>query len=263
MVARPISGILRNGVVSALALACGPSRALDIAPAEMTPIEGGQLDGQPIAPFLLDVHEVTAGQYTECVAAGACIPRRTQFWMSEDRGDEHGDCNLDRRPEHPMNCVDQRDAETYCSWRNPEDRLPSLSEFIWAAQGRDQARPFPWGSAVPTAAHVNACGTECIDEWHRRKWAPEVGPLYNMDDGWPTTAPVDAHTAGTSRDGARDLAGNVGEWTSERRGQHVMIAGGSFGSTLGEDLSPRHATFSPPDARNSLTGFRCVRPHRP
>jgi formylglycine-generating enzyme required for sulfatase activity len=158
-----------------------------------------------------------------------------------------------------MNCVDQSDATAYCAWRHPAGRLPTRAEFFWAAQGREQARRFPWGAERPSPAHLNACGRECYEEAVRRGWEPEVGPMYDDDDGWPITGPVGVHPDGISRDGLHDLAGNVEEWTADRNGGYWVVVGGSWGSSLLVELGPQLPSFGPPLARNSLIGFRCAR----
>jgi sulfatase modifying factor 1 len=226
---------------------------------EMRMIVGGSYDYQDVLAFHLDALEVSAGAYSACVDAGVCPSRSTMFWGDHERGDEFGDCNFPARPDHPMNCVSQLDAIRYCDWREIGGRLPSAREFFWASRGRDDARRIPWGKEEPRPGILNACGRECHDEMVRRGWEPEMGPMYEEQDGWIITAPVGMHESGMSRDGVHDLAGNVAEWTSTVRDGLVTAAGGSWGSSLPHELRTDLPSFGRRDARNSLNGFRCAR----
>lgn len=53
-----------------------------------------------------------------------------------------------RHDNHPVTEVTWAGALAYCTWRGA--RLPTEVEWEAAARGRD-ARPFPWGDAMPTA----------------------------------------------------------------------------------------------------------------
>ena len=89
--------------------------------------------------------------------------------------------------EHPVTEVTWAGAAAYCRWRGA--RLPSEVEWEAAARGKE-ARPFPWGEAMPT---------------------PELAVI-----GLPSgqTVPVGSRPRGATPEGLQDMAGSLLEWTS-------------------------------------------------
>src|SRR5207244_4483483 len=88
------------------------------------------------------------------------------------------------RGNHPINCVDLRQAAAYCAWAGK--RLPSEREWEYAAKGGQDDRRFSWGEEDPT--EKNSC--------------------YHHPFG---SCPVGSFAAGGF--GLRDMTGNVWEWT--------------------------------------------------
>jgi formylglycine-generating enzyme required for sulfatase activity len=96
-------------------------------------------------------------------------------------------------PAVPVWGVDVHAALVYCSWLSDQlrrrVRLPSETEWEWAARGAERLR-FPWGDRFdPALANTR-----------------EQGP------GHPT--PCGSHPGGRSWCGVDDLAGNVEEWVA-------------------------------------------------
>lgn len=89
--------------------------------------------------------------------------------------------------DHPVTETTWAGALAYCQWRGA--RLPSEVEWEAAARGT-QARPFPWGDAMPT---------------------PDLAVI-----GQPsgTTLPVGGRLKGATPEGLLDMAGSLLEWTS-------------------------------------------------
>lgn len=181
-----------------------------------------------IDALLFDRDEVGLASYRDCVSVGACSAPPTD-----------GSCNFGdpSKDGNPVNCLSWHDANDYCTWAGK--RLPTEWEWQWAARGRDEGRRYPWGSALPD--ETLAC------------WA--------SGGTGPWTCPPDEHSPeGDSRDGLRDMAGNVAEWTASwfDAGQTQRVyRGGSFGS--GElELQVYERTPLEPTSLNGGTGARCV-----
>jgi formylglycine-generating enzyme len=138
--------------------------------------------------FEIDETEVTVSAYSSCVEAGGCDPP-VNAWAN---------CNepLEGRDDHPINCIDFVQAQSYCAWAGK--RLPTEAEWEKTARGAD-GRIYPWGNTSPdcTLAIISSGGAGC---------------------GLSSTWPVGSAPAGASPYGALDMAGNVQEWVSDRYG---------------------------------------------
>jgi formylglycine-generating enzyme required for sulfatase activity len=209
-----------------------------------------------VGSFELDKFEVTVADYRVCVKHGAC-PEPAKA----------SQCNfpLDDRLDHPMNCVTLEEAEAFCRW--VDKRLPTEVEFEYAAGGGGRKRLFPWGDKLPENKELNACGTECRHSAELSSRA--LRHIIEVDDGFPTTAPVGSFEAGETLDGVQDLAGNVWEWTSSHvcaypehscaSGELRIIRGGSW---INRYLLTFEVTTREPLARgerSEAVGFRCAR----
>lgn len=91
--------------------------------------------------FLIDLHEVTAGQYASFLTA----TNRLAPW-EWDRVD------LSQHRNRPVIGVDWPDADAYCQWKGK--RLPTEAEWEKSARGTD-GRLYPWGNQSPTKDLAN------------------------------------------------------------------------------------------------------------
>ena len=145
-------------------------------------------------------------------------------------------CNFGKpgRGNHPMNCVDWKEAETYCGAQ--DKRLPTEEEWEWAARGEAQGRTHPWGSEAPP-------GRSCSSR-------PNSG-----------TCPVGAFPLGDAPFGIHDMAGDVWEWTASTAnapGSPHVIRGGGWhtGGASWLTAAVRHFDLL---TRSNNAGFRCAR----
>ena len=190
-------------------------------------LKGGNFNGQRVAPFSLAPTATTVEQYEKCVTAGACSEPNTG-----------GTCNwkTDRR-NHPVNCVDWNQATAFCKWAG--GRLPTAEEREWAASS-GKGWTYPWGNEEPGA---RAC------------WDGEGSDVGKGNR--KTTCVVGSHSAGASRQGIQDLAGNVWEWLSNDSGSGKELRGGSWGDGDPDLLRAADRNGDAPTNRNNLIGLRC------
>lgn len=208
--------------------------------------------------FSIDMTEVTVAEFAACVAARGCSAEgsTTPFWNDEMELDNGEDCNWAKagREQHPMNCVNWKQARAYCEWAGK--RLPTEKEWEKAARGTD-GRKYPWGNngyepRGPLVANI-------ADQSMKRKhpdWSFANDAAQN-DDQYAETAPVGSFPAGASPYGALDMVGNVSEWVTDKYGFGFAVRGGSYGS------APNHARTSYREwnedrVRLETLGFRCA-----
>lgn len=191
---------------------------------------GDRGDAVAVAPFCLDATPVTAAAYSECVRAGAC-------------GDEGLRCGAAAtylspgKANHPINCVDDRQAETYC--RSHGDRLPTEEEWEWAARGGPEGRTYPWGSAPPAA---QLC-------WSGREERRE-------------TCAVGSFPAGDAPGPLHDMAANVFEWTATPAADLPdvrVLRGATFLASDPAFVRAASRSRGAPTPRTTSLGFRCAR----
>jgi len=237
-----------------------------------------------LAPYCMDLREVTAEQYKACSDVGEC--KRTSMVSVWQKAEADSVKEHERKQEaysklctfgkagwekHPINCVSWESASNYCKVSGK--RLPTEAEWEFAARKSD-GRKFPWGDDPPDQRHMNACGTECTDWMVAQGLKP--GPrMYDADDGFPGTAPVGSYPKGQTAFGLDDMVGNVFEWTSDwmgpysaeeqkdprgpEQGEKRVVRGGAFngGFTLWVNPSFRYAM--PPEVHTHAVGFRCAK----
>ncbi len=164
-----------------------------------------------IKSFYMSKTEVTVEQYAECVDALECMPPET--------GDS---CNWEkpRLKHHPVNCVGWFRASQYAEFKGA--RLPSESEWEYAATSKGKNQKYPWGNDNPT------CKTTVMKENGVKGC------------GLNSTMPVCSKSAGNTEQGLCDMAGNVTEWVQDR--YQVSYDGAPCDGSAAENTGYKRAT---------------------
>ena len=196
--------------------------------------------------------EVTVVQYRPCVIAGACdVPRiglPGYTWSVDPAGYEN----------HPINGVSWINAQQFASWVGA--RLPSESEWEFAARSRGQDIRYPWGDEPLDCERLNFFGCDGDDETF--------------------TSRICTHPAGHSDQGVCDLLGNVWEWVEDDehasyngapndgtawvdtpRGARRINRGGSFFDTSSRTRSTDRSRIGP-ERSGGDSGMRLARTPR-
>jgi iron(II)-dependent oxidoreductase len=163
-----------------------------------------------VAPFFIDTTPVTCGAYAEFIADGGYGDSR--WWTAA--GWEHrqragltaplywsGDgaqwtrsvfgVTEPVRPDEPVLHVCWYEADAYARWAGR--RLPTEAEWEKAARfdpATGLSRRYPWGNSGPQSTHAN------------------------LGQAFLRPAPAGSYRAGAAACGARQLVGDVWEWTS-------------------------------------------------
>lgn len=152
---------------------------------------------------------------------------------------------------HPVVLVSWDDATAYVSWLGWADTvfsLPTGPQWELACRAGCAAR-YLWGERAERATEYANVSGSVSDE-------PGGGPgPAGRLDRYEYTAPVGSLRA--NQWGIFDLAGNVWEWTRERRGDFRVCRGGSW-FFKNADASCVSRFPSLPDYSYNDVGFRCV-----
>lgn len=201
-----------------------------------------------IPSFEMAKTEVTNKQYTACVAAGACTPPDRSYGLPGTARFED---------ERPVMNVTWSQAKAFAEWAGA--RLPSESEWEYAAKSAGKDQRYPWGGEKATCERAVMKG--CFDE-----------PYYQG------AARVCSKPKGNTEQGLCDMAGNVDEyvrdayWDSyngaptdgsaleyKEYADGKVMRGGSHSDAAEElDVTWRNNSASP-DYRNPDLGFRLAR----
>lgn len=134
-------------------------------------------------------------------------------------------------------------------------RLPTTTEWGYAARGGLHGKRFPWGDTI-SHAKANYFGYDSSSY----PWDLSSGyhPRYN-DGAYPYTAPVASFAA--NRYGLYDMVGNVWEWTMTASGSSRSFRGGSWYGYIGYGYDCRcgRVYWFNPSRADYHHGFRSVR----
>lgn len=217
-----------------------------------------------LSEFWGDKHEVTAGEYAECVKSGTCngAGLNPHDWCTYGKAG---------KSEHPINCVQWAEAKTYCE--SVEKRLPTEAEWEKAARGVD-GRTYVWGEGWPPPVRVANLADTAAKSFS--DWPPGWATIDGYNDGFGLTSPVCSFDASKNPNGLCDMAGNVWEWVADGYDKNFYASspGNNPVSSSGATRVLRGASFNyneprlvrvsaryghVPTYRSGFIGFRCVR----
>jgi formylglycine-generating enzyme len=150
---------------------------------------------------------------------------RATWWRQVDGADwrhpEGPHSSLEDRSHHPVVHVAWTDARAYCRWAGA--RLPSETEWEYAARGGLEQARFPWGDEL-TPGGQHRCNI----------WQGSFPDHNTLEDGYLGTAPV--HAFEPNGFGLLNTSGNVWEWCADwfdaaagpGPGRGKVIRGGSY-----------------------------------
>ena len=241
-----LAGSQQHKAEAAILTKSGPDKTLDLPSGDMALVPGGPFlfgassEKQEVAPFYMDVTEVTNEAYESfCKATGHALPHNFP------KG----------QPGAPVVNVTVADAMAFAKWAGK--RLPTDKEWERAARSTD-GRPFPWGKATDTK-HANVKD--------------------NPDDSWSHLVSAYAFKPGNSAEDLFQLTGNASELTATRQDPTLVVVrawakllqpapqvtdawyvakGGSFRHTLQESASYEVELIPERYSRDDI-GFRCAR----
>ena len=212
--------------------------------------------------FWMDKHPVTNAEFEAFLKASNYTPSDTANFLKHWKkgGIPTGQEN------HPVIYVSVEDAKAYAEWSGK--RLPTESEWQYAAQAGQTGRDWPWEqkSAVtrrlePVTETLTFVHLEGIDS-----------TLVNLGSGQLNA--VGSYPKGANPLGIEDLVGSVWQLTQDEymSGSHryLILKGGSYfkpsGSWWYVQGGPRELTHqqqllrvSQSFERNATVGFRCVK----
>ena len=200
----------------------------------------------------------------------ALAPTQTPWWRAVKQACWHSPSGagskITESQDHPVTHIARADALAYCQWA--KCRLPTESEWEYAARGGLEKHPYPWGKFL-----------ELNNQHHANLWQGEFPNTNSADDGYLGTAPVRSYKPNPY--GLYQAIGNVWEWTADRHtrlhsprpsynpqgplnGDNYVAKGGSY--LCHESYCQRYRTSSRQGLSATSTadniGFRVASAHR-
>ena len=205
-----------------------------------------------VSGFQMARTEVTIRQYQACVDAGGCTAIE---WSGCSSYDSY--CY-----NFPVSCVSWEQARAFSAWVG--GRLPSESEWEYAARSGGKDKTYPWGEEESSCEFAIIRSTPPF---------PDSAGC-NLQRVWE----VCSRPKGDTEHGLCDMAGNVSEWVEDDyhenyenapsdcsawfddpRGPQRVIRGGSYTSSPDSGGRTMARSWHPSDYITDGTGFRPVK----
>jgi formylglycine-generating enzyme len=230
-----------------------------------------------VAPFEIDAHCVTNARFAAFVDATGHVTDAERFgwsyvfakflpghlrrdsprpevtpWWCGVRGaywaaPKGPGSDLSGLSDHPVVHVSWADATAFCRWEG--SRLPTETEWEYAARGGLEQKRYPWGDEL-TPGGEHRCNI----------WQGRFPTHDTAEDGYAGTAPVTAFPPNGY--GLHNVAGNVWEWCADwwTPGTSRVMRGGSYLCHASYCNRYRVAARSAntPDSASANLGFRCA-----
>jgi formylglycine-generating enzyme required for sulfatase activity len=219
-------------------------------------LETSQKRKVTVGPIWIGITDVTVAAYEKCAKGKACS------MDPASRDEPMNRCAWKNGLlSHPINCITWKEAVAFCTWVG--GRLPTPTEWEYAATSGNQGKNYPWGESPPDGSHANYCDVSCpkalgndgknLEGWTKRGWIDK-----SQNDGWAATSPVGTYPAGATPWGLLDMAGNVWQWTSADAGDGKReVRGGSWDNPPDALRTSKRLPW--PENADAGMGFRCVK----
>ena len=220
--------------------------------------------------FFMDTCEVTVGQFKKFLKSSGYKPPVSVIRNAvtdREKGLEFINWNkvykFSSTDKHPMIYVSWHDATAYAKWVGK--RLPTESEWVFAARGGLVGKKFPWGDDKSVAGEYANFADKNAIAVLRQMNSDSRHADRGVDDGFAACAPVGSLKPNGY--GLFDMSGNVWEWCWDwydrnkvgYEDDRVLQGGGWDVSTdylrIGI-IDPRQYDY--PTGTGYYLGFRCV-----
>jgi len=237
-------------------------------PSGMVRIPGGTNSGTDpdygaysltVETFSMDATEVTKAKWDEV------------YTWAIAHGYSFDHAGSGKAANHPVHTVSWYDMVKWCNARSQKEgrtpcynlstwacnfaangyRLPTKTEWEYAARGGLSGKRFPWGDTIThSQANYYSSSSYSYDTSPTRGFHPTYAT-----GGYPYTSPAGAFAPNGY--GLYDMAGNVWEWCNDASGSNRAIRGGSWNNNA-NNARCRNSNWNNPDNANNNNGFRAV-----
>ena len=170
-----------------------------------------------VAAFAMSKYEVTRGQYAVFVKESGYLVEsgcytREKGLIDLNKGVGWQDPGFAQTDEHPVVCVNWKDATAYAKWLSSKAgkrfRLPSESEWEYAARAGTTTPQYWQPGTDATCAYANVMDATASGAMLGINWSTE-----SCTDGFAYTSPVGQFKPNAF--GLYDMIGNAWEWTDD------------------------------------------------